>query len=65
MADPLWPRAGCDRNWKKIKDLPVKLDNYVMGQGYHNVWLTADGPKTWAFVRLSTEDKPMTVPMGK
>lgn len=51
-----------DRNWKKIKDLPAKLDNYVMGKGYHRVWLTADGPRTWAFVRFSTEGEPMTVP---
>lgn len=55
-------RVHLDRNWKKIKDLPAKLDNYVMGKGYHRVWLTADGPKTWAFVRFSTEGEPMTVP---
>lgn len=54
-----------DRNWKKIKDLPVKLDNYVMKKGYQKVWLTADGPKTWIFVRFSTEGEPMTVPMKK
>jgi len=53
-----------DRNWKKIEDLPARLDNYVMGKGYHRVWLTADGPKTWVFVRFSTEDEPMTVPMA-
>ena len=51
-----------DRNWKKIEDLPVKLDDYVIGKGYHKVWLTADGPKTWAFVRFSTEGEPITVP---
>ncbi len=43
-----------DRNWKKIKDLPIKLDNYVTGKGYHRARLTADGPRTWAFVRFST-----------
>ena len=54
-----------DRNWKKIKDLPVKLNNYVMDQGYQNVRLTAEGPKPWAFVRFSTEGEPMTVPREK
>ncbi|MEE8450690.1 MAG: hypothetical protein V3R99_02215 [Thermoguttaceae bacterium] len=51
-----------DRNWKKIKNLPIKLDNYTMRRGDEKVWLTADGPTTWAFVRFSTEDAPMIVP---
>ena len=49
--------------WKKATDLPVTLDNYVTGEGYHKVWLTADGPKTRAFIRFSTEGEPMTVPI--
>jgi hypothetical protein len=54
-----------DRNWKKIRNVSVVLNNYVMDTGYQKVQLTADGPKVWAFVRFSTEGKPMTVPLTK
>jgi len=56
--------------------LPLEEDQGPAGQArqlrdtkgchhhYQKVRLTADGPKTWIFVRLSTEGEPMTVPMG-
>ena len=50
-----------DRNWNKLKDLPVKREKYRMGTGYEGIHVTADGPRTWAHVRFSTEGDPLAV----
>lgn len=54
-----------DRNWNKLKDLPVKLEEYEMATGYQDIHVIAEGPRTWAHVRFSTEGEPLVAPKKK
>ncbi|MEI6647442.1 MAG: hypothetical protein WCP12_15505 [bacterium] len=56
-----------DRNWKKLKELKVVLDHYVMPAGFApiRVEVTEDAPQPWLEVQTIVTGNPRLVPMKK
>ena len=54
-----------DRNWRKLKDLKVTLENYRMPAGQAPVWVdVADGsPHPWLELQTVVTGAPMIVPI--
>lgn len=53
-----------DENWKKLRDLPVEKNEYLMPAGWGPVAINAGGAnvKPWLEVQFMTEGEPMVVP---
>jgi hypothetical protein len=56
-----------DRNWKKLKDLKVTRENYVMPSGFAPVWVAvaAGTPRPWLELQVIVTGRPMVVGSGK
>ena len=52
-----------DQNWNKIADLPVVLDNYVVGSGWHKFTVSSknEPESVWISTRFITEGEPIVV----
>ena len=53
-----------DRNWKKLKELNVTLEDYRMPSGYAPVWVevSAPAPRPWLELQAIVTGVPMIVP---
>jgi hypothetical protein len=54
-----------DRNWKKLRELRVTLEDYRMPTGYAPVWVevAGDAPRPWLELQTIVTGVPMIVPI--